>query len=143
MIRCFGSALRGRLQVRGERPLEMAQLELDTREKMEAEVRERVEHDAQATFDVALARRVAELLKDLEARAQAKAHATAKSFVSKYSDAAMDLAKREADERAKAHGKEHYASRAVVMKLHWDQAIANENVDAVRAAAIALGIFPE
>jgi hypothetical protein len=29
------------------------------------------------------------------------------------------------------------------MKLHWDQVVANEEVDVVRAAAIALGIFPE
>jgi hypothetical protein len=80
---------------------------------------------------------------ELESRAQAKARAIAKPFTSKYSDTAMDLAKHEAEERAKAHGKEHYATRAAAMKLHWDQVIANEEVDVVHAAAIALGIFPE
>jgi hypothetical protein len=133
--------LRG--QVRGHYPVEMATLEIETRQEMDAELRERVERDAQATFDVALARRVAELMPDLEVAAQAKARALAKPLVSKYAAGAMDFAKHEAEERAKAHGKEHYATRAAAMKLHWDQAIANEEVDMVRAAAISLGIFPE
>jgi hypothetical protein len=133
--------LRG--QVCGERPLEMAQLELDTRKEMEAEVRERVERDAQITFEVALARRVTELMTDLEDQAKAKARASAKSLLSKYNDDAMDFEKHEAEERARVHGKEHYATRAAAMKLHWDQVIANEEVDVVRAAAISLGISPE
>jgi hypothetical protein len=129
--------------VRGENPVEMQALEDETRREMEAEIRERVERDAQAVFDVALARRVAELMPELEACAQAKARALAKPFVGKYADAAMDLAKHEADERAKAHGKEHYATCAVAAKMHWDQVIANEEADLVRATAIALGLSPE
>jgi hypothetical protein len=84
--------------VRGERPIEMQQLEIEMRREMEAELRERVEHDAQATFDVALARRIAELMPDLEAIAQAKAHALAKPLVSKYASGAMDMEKHEAEE---------------------------------------------
>jgi hypothetical protein len=129
--------------VRGQYPLEMQALEDETRRELDAELRERVESDAQATFDVALARRVAELMLELESRAQAKARAIAKPFVSKYTDAAMDLAKHEAEDCARAHGKEHYATRAAAMKLYWDQVIANEEVDVVRTAAIALGISPE
>jgi hypothetical protein len=118
-------------------------LEMATRREVEAEHREQVERDAQITFDVALARRVAELMPELEERAQAKARALAKPLVSKYASGAMDLEWHDAEEHAKAHGKEHYATRAAAMKLHWDQAVANEEVDMVRAAAIALGIFPE
>jgi hypothetical protein len=129
--------------VRGHYPMELRELEEKTRHDVDAEHREQVELDAQVTFNVALARRVAELMPGLEEQAQAKARASAKSFMSKYNDAAMDMAKHEAEERAKAHGKEHYATRAVALKLHWDQVIANEEVDMVRTAAIALGISPE
>jgi hypothetical protein len=129
--------------VRGQYPLELRALEEKVRRDMETELRERVELDAQATFDVALACRVAELMPALEEQAQAKARALAKPLVSKYAVGAMDLEKHEAEERAKVHGKEHYATRAAALKLHWDQAIANEEVDYVRAAAIALGISPE
>jgi hypothetical protein len=129
--------------VRGHYPMELRELEEKTRRDVEAEHREQVELDAQVTFNVALARRVAELMPRLEEQAQAKARASAKSFMSKYNDAAMDMAKHEAEERAKVHGKEHYATRAAALKLHWDQVIANEEVDMVRTAAIALGISPE
>jgi hypothetical protein len=129
--------------VRGQYPMELRELEVATRREVEAEHREQVERDAQIAFDVALARRIAELMPDLEERAQAKARALAKPLVSKYASGAMDLEWHDAEEHAKAHGKEHYATRATAMKLHWDQAVANEEVDMVRAAAIALGIFPE
>jgi hypothetical protein len=129
--------------IRGQNPIETREVERAALREVEADIRERVERDAQITFDVALARRVAELMSDLEDRAQAKARASAKSLLSKYNDAAMDFAKHEAEERAKVHGREHYATRAAAMKLHWDQVIANEEVDVVRAAAISLGIFPE
>jgi hypothetical protein len=129
--------------VRGHYPTEMATLEIETRREMDAELRERVERDAQATFDVALARRIAELMPDLEAAAQAKARALAKPLISKYAAGAMDMETNEAEKRAKAHGKDHYVARAAAMKLHWDQVVANEEVDTVRAAAIALGISPE
>jgi hypothetical protein len=131
-----------RASVRGHYPVEMATLEIETRQELHAELRERVERDAQATFDVALARRVAELMPALEEQAQAKARALAKPLVSKYAAGAMDLEKHEAEERAKMHGKEYYATRIAAAKLHWDQAIANEAKDMVRAAAIALDIFP-
>jgi hypothetical protein len=129
--------------VRGQYPLEMQALESETRQELDAERWEQVERDAQVTFDVALARRVAELMPELEGQAQAKARTLAKPLVSKYASGAMDLEKHGAEERAKVHGKEYYATRAAAMKLHWDQAIANEEKDMVRSAAIALGIFPE
>jgi hypothetical protein len=129
--------------VRGQYPIELRELELATQREVEAEHREQVKRDAQIAFNVALARRIAELMPDLEDCAQAKARALAKPLVGKYALGAMDLERHDAEERAKAHGKEHYATRAAAMKLHWDQAVANEEVDMVRAAAIALGIFPE
>jgi hypothetical protein len=129
--------------IRGQYPMELRELEMATRREVEAEHREQVERDAQITFDVALARRVAELMPELEERAQAKARALAKPLVSKYALGAMDLERHEAEEHAKAHRKEHYATRTAAMKLHWDQAVANEEVDMVRTTAIALGIFPE
>jgi hypothetical protein len=94
-------------------------------------------------FDVALARRIVELMPALKEAAQAKARAAAKPLVSQYAAATMDLAKHEAEEHAKAHGKEHYTTRAAAVKLHWDQAIANEERDMVRSTVIALDIFPE
>jgi hypothetical protein len=129
--------------IRGQYPIKMCELEEKERRHVEAEHRARVEHDAQITFNVALARRIAELMPALEEQAQAKAHATAKPLVAKYAAAAMDREAHEANEQTKAHGKEHYATRATAMKLYWDQVIVNEEKDVFHSTAIALDIFPE
>jgi hypothetical protein len=129
--------------VRGQYQIELRELEEKERRDIEAKHRERVEQDAQIAFDVALARHVAELMPALEEAAMAKARSLAKPFVAKYAAAAMDQETHEANEHAKAHGKEHYAARATAAKLHWDQAVANEERDMICSAAIALDLLLE
>jgi hypothetical protein len=58
--------------IRGQYPIKLRELEEKERRDIEAEHRERVEHDAQIAFDVALARRIAELMPALEERHRQK-----------------------------------------------------------------------
>jgi hypothetical protein len=129
--------------IRGQYPIELQELEMKERRDVEAAHAAHVEHDAQIVFEVTLAHCIAKLMPELEKMALAKAHATAKPLVTGYAAATMDLEMHEADKCAKVHGKEHYATRTTAMKLHWDQAIANEEKDMIRSAAIALGLLPE
>jgi hypothetical protein len=83
------------------------------------------------------------MLPELEAKAQAKARATAKPFAAGYAAVAMDTEKHDADARAKVEAKEYYTAHSAAMKLHWDQVIVNKERDKIHSATIALNIFPE